>query len=180
MNGGNFWDRHNDRSSYPLTKCPLLLNAFRRIAKSDYQLRLFCTSVPSYGTTRLPLDGFSWYLIFDFPKSVEKIQVPLKSDKNYGTLHGDQCTLTCLKFRGILCVLYEVRSLLTGAVHCNGNCNRPRRFQVMKRITTNKMAAFLNLFISTDALHVSGGSSAHHQEHITVHTASGIVNRYCC
>ena len=26
-------------------------------------------------------------------------------------------------------------------------------------------AMFLNLFISTDALHVSGGSSAHHQEH---------------
>ena len=39
---------------------------------------------------------------------------------------------------------------------------------------------FLDLFISTDALHVSGGSSAHHQEHITVHTASGIVNQYCC
>jgi len=36
------------------------------------------------------------------------------------------------------------------------------------------------LFISTDALHVSGGSSVHHQEHITVHTASGIVNQYCC
>ena len=35
-------------------------------------------------------------------------------------------------------------------------------------------------FISTDALHVSGGSSAHHQEHITVHTAPGIVNQYCC
>jgi hypothetical protein len=31
-------------------------------------------------------------------------------------------------------------------------------------------------FISTDALHVSGASSAHHQEHINVHTASGIVN----
>jgi hypothetical protein len=41
-------------------------------------------------------------------------------------------------------------------------------------------AAFLDLFISTDALHVSGGSSAHHQEHKNVHTASGIVNQYCC
>jgi len=39
---------------------------------------------------------------------------------------------------------------------------------------------FLDLFISTDALHVSGGSSAHHQEHIIVYTASGIVNQYCC
>jgi len=35
----------------------------------------------------------------------------------------------------------------------------------------------LNLFIFTDALHVSGGSFAHHQEHITVHTASDIVNQ---
>ena len=39
---------------------------------------------------------------------------------------------------------------------------------------------FLDLFISTDALHVSGGSYARHQENITVHTASGIVNQYCC
>jgi hypothetical protein len=37
-------------------------------------------------------------------------------------------------------------------------------------------ATFLDLFISKDALRVSGGSSAHHQEHTTVHTASGIVN----
>jgi len=41
-------------------------------------------------------------------------------------------------------------------------------------------ATFLDLFICTDALHVSGGSSAHHQEHTTCHTASGIVNQYCC
>jgi hypothetical protein len=40
-------------------------------------------------------------------------------------------------------------------------------------------AMFLDLFIFTDAVHVSGGSSAHHQEHTTVHTASGIVNQYC-
>jgi len=38
----------------------------------------------------------------------------------------------------------------------------------------------LNLFIFTDVLHVSGGFYAHHQEHVTVHTASGIVNQYCC
>ena len=41
-------------------------------------------------------------------------------------------------------------------------------------------ATFLDLFISTDALHVSVGSSVHHQEHVTVHTASAIVNQYCC
>jgi len=41
-------------------------------------------------------------------------------------------------------------------------------------------ATFLDLFISSGDVHVSGGSSAHHQEHVTVHTASGIVNEYCC
>jgi hypothetical protein len=39
---------------------------------------------------------------------------------------------------------------------------------------------FLDLFVIIDALHVSGGSSAHHQEHTTVHAALGIVNQYCC
>jgi len=43
-----------------------------------------------------------------------------------------------------------------------------------------QVATFLDLFIATHALHVSGGSSANHQGHITVHTASGIVNQYCC
>jgi len=49
---------------------------------------------------------------------------------------------------------------------------------VHRNIITNysqQDATFLE-FISTDALHVSGDSSAHHQEHITVHTASGIGN----
>jgi hypothetical protein len=41
-------------------------------------------------------------------------------------------------------------------------------------------APLLDLFIFTDVLHVSDGSSARQQEHITVHTASGIVNFYCC
>jgi len=36
------------------------------------------------------------------------------------------------------------------------------------------------IYLFLDAIHVSGGSSAHHQEHITVHTASGIVNQYSC
>ena len=49
---------------------------------------------------------------------------------------------------------------------------------VHRNIITNysqQDATLLNLFIFTDALQVSGGSSAHHQEHETVRTASGIV-----
>jgi len=39
---------------------------------------------------------------------------------------------------------------------------------------TNKMQRYTILFITVNALHVSGGFSAHRQELKTVHTASGI------
>jgi len=41
-------------------------------------------------------------------------------------------------------------------------------------------AKFLDLFIFTDFLHISGGSSAHHQEHITVHAAVLVDNTRSC
>jgi len=53
---------------------------------------------------------------------------------------------------------------------------------VHRNVITNysqQVATFLE-FISAEAVRVSGGSSAHHQEHIKVHTTSGIVNQYCC
>ena len=44
-----------------------------------------CLSVCPHGTTRLPLDGFSLNLIFEyFPKYIEKIRFSLKSNKNKG------------------------------------------------------------------------------------------------
>ena len=39
---------------------------------------------------------------------------------------------------------------------------------------TNKMQRYTMVFITINALHVSGGSSAHHQELKTVYTASGV------
>jgi len=53
----------------------------------NYKNRLLsssCLSVRPHGITRLPQDGFSLNLIFVvfFRKSVEKIQVSLKSDNN--------------------------------------------------------------------------------------------------
>jgi hypothetical protein len=46
-------------------------------------------------------------------------------------------------------------------------------------LASQQDATFLE-FISADARHVSGGFSAHHQERVTVHAASVIVNQYCC
>ena len=48
------------------------------------------------------------------------------------------------------------------------------RASLMYLSITNKMQHYTMVFIIINALHVSGGSSAHHQELKTVHTASGI------
>jgi hypothetical protein len=43
---------------------------------------------------------------------------------------------------------------------------------------TNKMQRYTMVFIIINALHVSGGTSAHHQELKTVYTASGICGAF--
>jgi hypothetical protein len=43
---------------------------------------------------------------------------------------------------------------------------------------TNKMQHYTMVFITIIAIHVSGGSSAHHQELKTVYTASGVCQAY--
>ena len=43
---------------------------------------------------------------------------------------------------------------------------------------TNKMQLYTMVFITINALHVSGGSSAHHQELKTVYTTSDICQDF--
>jgi len=45
---------------------------------------------------------------------------------------------------------------------------------------TNKMQIFGLFIFNQSALHVSGEIFAHHQEHLTVFTASDIVHLCCC
>ena len=47
-------------------------------------------------------------------------------------------------------------------------------FYILYSSITNKMQRYTMVFITINALHVSGGSSAHHQELKTVYTASGM------
>ena len=51
------------------------------------------------------------------------------------------------------------------SVHC----------KYMSKVEPTKCNVFSIYLFLQIALHFSGGSSAHHQEHKTVHTASGIV-----
>jgi hypothetical protein len=57
---------------------------WRASAKLQKATISFVMSVRPHGTTRLILNGFSWNVISIFRKSVNKIQVSLKSDKNNG------------------------------------------------------------------------------------------------
>ena len=45
---------------------------------------------------------------------------------------------------------------------------------VVPYIITNRIQRYIMVFITINAVHVSGGSSAHHQELKTVYTAPGI------
>ena len=62
------------------------LGAFAKFRKAAISFVMSIrSSIRPHGTTRLPLDGFSWNLIFDyFSKVLENIQVSLKSEKNNG------------------------------------------------------------------------------------------------
>ena len=74
--------------------CRLLFGEFEKLWKaaisSVMSVRLY---VRPHGTTRLPLDGFSWkFILGNSGISVDKIQVSLKSYKNNGTLPEYQHT----------------------------------------------------------------------------------------
>ena len=49
----------------------------------------------------------------------------------------------------------------------------------MMKVTT-KMQLYRLIHYSQSAIHVSGGVFAHHQEHLTVFTASGSIHLSCC
>jgi hypothetical protein len=72
-----------------------------------------------------------------------------------------------------LCFCKKIKEIIMFYIHMSVHRNIIPNY-------SQQNATFLDLFIFTNALHVSGGSSAHHQEHTTVQTASGIVNQYCC
>ena len=53
------------------------------------------------------------------------------------------------------------------------------RASLMYSSKTNKMQRYTMVFITINVLHVSGCSTAHHQELKTVYTASGIYRAFC-
>ena len=72
---------------YPLPLLAFLQRCEKRLLASSYLSVCPSLSVlQPQATTRVPLERFSWHLIFEhfFPKICLKIRVQLKSDKNNG------------------------------------------------------------------------------------------------
>jgi hypothetical protein len=67
------------------TLCLCILGAFAELQKATISCIMSRPSVSPHGTTRLPLDGFSWNLIFE-DLYIEKTQVPLKLGKDIRNL----------------------------------------------------------------------------------------------
>jgi hypothetical protein len=70
--------------------CVAVCSFYARLANCEIRLLAssclsVCPFVCPHGSIRLKLDGFSWYLIFEYiSKNCRKIQIPLKSGKNNG------------------------------------------------------------------------------------------------
>jgi hypothetical protein len=71
----------------------------------------------------------------------------------------------------IKCLRYEAANVQSREIKWE---NREDKFLNILLSITNKMQRYTIFFITVNALHVSGGSSSHHQELKTVPTASGI------
>jgi hypothetical protein len=71
---------------------PFIFRCFRKIAKTDYCPRHVCLSVRPHGTTRFPLDRFSWKFVYIFFEYLSrKFNFYLKLTRIAGTLHYDLC-----------------------------------------------------------------------------------------
>ena len=76
---------------------------FRCVRKIPKTTISFVMSVRPSKTTRPPLDGFSWNLIFEhFLKTVEKIEFYWSLTGITGTLHEEQCTFMMKTFSVLL------------------------------------------------------------------------------
>ena len=80
--------------------CMPALRGVHKISKSDYRLLRACPSVRMEQLGSHWMDFYEIWYTSIFRKSVEKIQVPLKSANN-GTSHVDRCT-AMIKTRSIL------------------------------------------------------------------------------
>jgi len=94
------------------------LGSFAKLRKATIS---FVTSVCPHGPTRLPLEGFSWNLIFEYVSKkipVEKTQISLKSEKKTGTFVFNYCLLCCSMVFMLFCCYYVVLLLCCSVIIC--------------------------------------------------------------
>ena len=135
----------------------VLLGAFQNCEKRT--LASSCASVRPHGTTRLHRTDFHeiWNVSI-FRKCAVKIQVPLKSDKNKGTLHEDQYTFfitsrsNLLKIKTFQTNVVEKMKVQTSCsmpFHENRNVYEIMRKNVVETDATDKNRAHAHCMLDT-------------------------------
>ena len=94
----------------------MLLCSFAKLRRATvrFVLSAFNNSAPS-GRIFMKFDARVFF--FFFFKSVEKVKISLKSDKNNGTLHEDVCSFVTVSRR----ILFTVRSVSDSGCRENQN-----------------------------------------------------------
>jgi hypothetical protein len=88
-----------------------------------------------------------------------------------------------MKFRPVGAELFHAdgRTDMTKLIVASRNfANAPKNIIHLIMNTANKMQRYRLIYYSKSALHVSGDVFAHHQEHLTVFTASGSIHPSRC
>ena len=93
--------------------------------------------------------------------------------------HGEVLEVTQLKLHKprIYCSFFKESVEISVPLKLNVKGLRSQLSDTYSSVA-NKMQRYTTVFITTNALHVSGGSSTHHQELKTVYTASGICQAF--
>jgi len=89
---------------------PSFLGAFEKLRKATISFVMSVRLSPSvrpHETSRLPLKGSSWDLMFEYLSKVQKIQVSLKLDKNSGYFTWHQYTYLIIS-RSVLLIMKYV------------------------------------------------------------------------
>jgi hypothetical protein len=105
-----------------------------------------------------------------------------KHNQQDATLHNDICYYKCsIVFRRFLRPSSGAQNCIHSIVYLSRFfCFLPLSWMGWNiySSTTNKMQHYTMIFVTINALHVSGGSSAHHQDLKTVYTASCICRDF--
>jgi uncharacterized protein involved in tolerance to divalent cations len=127
------------------------------------------TVLSAINAADLPADALCWILLCRRCNNCPFLCLTVISEFTWThRLQMGEAIMIIITFR------YKITKLLQEQV------NNKHLYNLTFIIITNRMQLYRLIYFSLPALHVSGDVLAHHQEHLTVFTLSGIIDPGCC